>query len=71
MEELNPQPLPPRVDLGHAVEVITSATLRAIDARRLADPEPAPWLTSSRIRIIAGGILDVQGGLTRVEETEQ
>lgn len=64
MSELNPQPLPPRIDLAEAVEVITAATLRAIDARKLNDP--ASLLTTSNIRIIAGGILDL-GNLGRVD----
>jgi hypothetical protein len=63
MEEINPQPLPPRIELGEAVEVITAATLRAIEARiKVAEPMPNPWLAKSNIRIIAGGIIDVQGG---------
>lgn len=62
MEEINPQPLPPRIELGEAIEVITAATLRAIEARRVAEPMPNPWLAKSNIRIIAGGIIDVQGG---------
>ncbi len=70
MPELNPQPLPPRIELGEAIEVITAATLRAIEAQK-AYPVPNPWLTTSNIRIIAGGILDVQGSLTRVEGIEQ
>jgi len=63
MSELSPQPLPPRIELGEAVEVITSAILRAIDARKINIESPTLPLPPPR-RIIAGGILELQGGLT-------
>jgi len=71
MSELNPQPLPPSIELGQAVEVITSAILRSIEARGLGtesdriiearrlDPNSVSSLTAFNYRIIAGGFLDL------------
>ena len=64
---LNPQPLPPRVDLAETVEAISTGVLRALEARKLGrqllDPVPHPWSGISSIRIICGGLLDLQKGV--------
>jgi hypothetical protein len=64
---LNPQPLPPRVDLAETVEAISTGVLRALEARKLGqqlqEPSPSPWRGISSIRIICGGLLDLQKGV--------
>lgn len=53
--ELNPQPLPPRVDLADLTEAVTASVRRAIEERKLSPETPAVFRNP---RIIVGVIVE-------------
>jgi len=54
MAELNPQPLPPKIELSAFTETVSAAIIRAIESQSRKFPENS-WRNS---RIICGFILE-------------
>jgi hypothetical protein len=55
MPDLNPQPLPPRVDLGQLTEAVTASVRTALEARVPTATTPAVFRNP---RIIIGIIIE-------------
>ncbi|MBK8211441.1 MAG: hypothetical protein IPK78_17305 [Rhodospirillales bacterium] len=55
--ELNPQPLPPRVDLAQLTEAVTASVRRALEERPAGAQTPTVFRNP---RIIVGFILEPQ-----------
>ena len=55
--ELNPQPLPPRVDLGSLTEAVTASVRSALEQRAVSATTPAVFRNP---RIIIGIIVEPQ-----------
>lgn len=55
--ELNPQPLPPRIDLAELTETVTASVRRALEEREVSARTPRVF---SNPRIIVGVILEPQ-----------
>jgi hypothetical protein len=53
--ELNPQPLPPKIDLADLTEAVTASVRRALEARAATPTTPASFRNP---RIIIGLILE-------------
>lgn len=65
MPDLNPQPLPPRVDLGSLTEVVTASVRQALEDRKIVDTTPPVFRNP---RILIGIIIEppiFEGGLER------
>jgi hypothetical protein len=56
-QQLNPQPLPPRVDLGHLTEAVTASVRNALEERAATTSTPQVFRNP---RIIIGIIIEPQ-----------
>jgi hypothetical protein len=57
MSELNPQPLPPRVDLGQLTEAVTASVRSALEERPATPSTPQVFRNP---RVIIGIIIEPQ-----------
>lgn len=57
MADINPQPLPPKVDLGQLTEAVTASVRSALEQRKVTDTTPDVFRNP---RIIIGIIMEPQ-----------